>query len=251
MATEKRKPIEEMNVFERLAEVGKICEVIRKDKDGHNYMYVPEDEILAKVEAGVEKYRLFLVPVICPGTLNVTPYSYTKTKFLKGGETTTETVNEFYVTAEMEYHWINLDNPSDFVRVPWVMVGQQANVSQAVGSGLTYMNRYFMLKFFQIATPNDDPDNWVAKKAEAGTAAEAAIASGIIEEVQSVVTSYLERFTDEDDVKLARTKVSAIVKKYAKDRSGRPTADYRCITDPDIAAKLLDELNKEIGGKEE
>ena len=38
------------------------------------------------------------------------------------------------------------------------MVGQQADGSQALGSGLTYANRYFLLKYFNVATSEDDPD---------------------------------------------------------------------------------------------
>lgn len=71
------------------------------------------------------------------------------------------------------------------------MVGQQGDASQAFGSGLTYANRYFMLKFFQIATPDDDPDNWRSKKEEAEQEAEMAIVRPIITKIDDHVKTYL------------------------------------------------------------
>lgn len=148
--------IKDMSLHEKLAGIRKIVEVVQKNKEGHNYKYAGEETILAKVIAGMDRYGVNLYSEIVPGTMTLTPYSYTKVKALKGGGTFEEIVNEFLVQGELLYTWVNVDNPEDTLSVHWSMIGQKSDASQAVGSGLTYCNRYFLLKFFQDATPKDD-----------------------------------------------------------------------------------------------
>ena len=54
--------------------------------------------------------------------------------------------------------WVNAETPDDRIECDWFMVGRQKDPSQGFGSGLTYSERYFMLKFFNIPTDDDDPD---------------------------------------------------------------------------------------------
>ena len=242
--------IADMNIYQRLAAIRKMVEVIRKDKSGFNYKYVSEAEILAKVTAGMDKYRVLLMPSIVHGTATTEPYQYVKTKNVKGGGTIDERVNEIIVTSDMTYTWVNIDNPDDHLEVPWLLVGQQGDASQAAGSALTYMNRYFLLKFFQVATPDDDPDNWRGKKAQTEAEDDAAQASAIITEVHELVTNYLNGIDKEaKEGKAASEAIAEIAKRYAKNKKGEPSANYLTITEAKTAAKLLDDISKFIGGK--
>lgn len=47
---------EKINLYQKLAKIRKMAEVIQKNKKGYGYTYVSEDVILAKVTAGMEKY---------------------------------------------------------------------------------------------------------------------------------------------------------------------------------------------------
>ena len=162
---------EEMNLYQKLAKIRKQVEVIRKNKKGFNYSYVSDDEILARVSVFLDKYGISLIPNVSMGTLKVEPYTYKKTKVSKQGEIYEETVNEVLVSADMTWTWVNNNKPEERINVDWVLVGQQADASQALGSALTYTNRYFLLKFFNIATPDNDPDNFRGKQREAEAAA--------------------------------------------------------------------------------
>ena len=161
-----------MNIYQRLAKVRKQVEVIQRNKSGYGYKYVSEDEILAKVSGFMDKYNLSLIPSIVHTNTTVEPYHTQKTKVLTNkatGETSTyeEHVNEILVSADMVFTWVNNDNPEERIDVPWILVGHQTDGSQSFGSGLSYAMRYFLLKFFNIATPDDDPDkprlqaNWL------------------------------------------------------------------------------------------
>lgn len=220
----------EMNIFEKLAAIRKMVEALQKNKSGYGYKYVSEDEILAKVTAGLEKYRLDVFPSVVPGTVSVLPYSTKKTKASKDGKIYEENVNEVIVSAEMNFQWVNLDDPSEKYTVPWVITGQQSDVSQALGSGLTYCTRYFYLKFFKSSTIESDPDAWRGKQNEAKAMEGKLIAADIIGEVDSLIKSNL---TENN-----RDNITMLVKKYAI-KKGKPTADYTSIEDPIIASNLL------------
>ena len=159
---------EVLNLYQKLAKIRKQVEVVQKNKSGYGYKYVTDDELLAKITVGMDKYGVSLVPNIVPGTLKVEPYTYKKTKREKQKDgnyaTYEETVNEFTAVCDMSYVWVNNDNPEETVTVSWSMVGQQSDASQCLGSGLTYSMRYFLLKYFNVATPDDDPDNWRSKQ---------------------------------------------------------------------------------------
>ena len=252
MATEKKElSIEEMSIYQKLAGIRKMVEVIRKNKSGYNYKYVSEDEILAKVTAGMDKYHVLLYPGIVPQTMGVTPYSYTKVKGVKGGGSVEEKVNEVLINADMTFTWVNLDNHTDTLEVPWTLVGQQSDASQAVGSGLSYLNRYFLLKFFQIATPDDDPDNWRSKKQEAAQQEEKKLVDGMIEEIGRVVSEYFQTITDDDALKKARVDLADVIRKHVKDAKGKPSGDYRNLKDMKTAEDVFAAIKKFIGGSEE
>ena len=155
-------PNENLNIHQKLLKIADMAGVLQKTKDGYNYKYVPEEEIQAKVTAGMQMYNVMLYPSITPGTLNVTPISYEKKK----GQTITK-VNEVIVSCEVTYTWVNTDKPDDKIDCGWVYVGQMEDASQAFGSGTTYGNRYYLLKALQLATSEADPDAYRSKQKEA------------------------------------------------------------------------------------
>ena len=59
--------------------------------------------------------------------------------------------------SELQFIWKDIKTGETEV-IDWGLLGQQADGSQALGSGLTYANRYFLLKYFNATTSNDDPD---------------------------------------------------------------------------------------------
>ena len=229
---------EEMNLYQKLAKIRKQVEVIRKNKKGFNYSYVSDDEILARVSVFLDKYGISLIPNVSMGTLKVEPYTYKKTKVSKQGEIYEETVNEVLVSADMTWTWVNNNKPEERINVDWVLVGQQADASQALGSALTYTNRYFLLKFFNIATPDNDPDNFRGKQREAEAAEDRAIADEIINTFDEELKEFLEshKGKTEDAKKLAA--------KNAKD------GNYFKIKESAVAAKLLDDFEKTFLDKE-
>lgn len=186
---------EQMNIYQKLARIRKQVEVIQKNKSGYGYKYVSEDEILAKISVFMDKYGLSLIPNIKQGSTIVSPYTYKKTKTTGKGDIYEENNNEVLVSADMMWSWVDNDNPEERIDVEWALVGQQGDASQAFGSGLTYSNRYFLLKFFNIATPDADPDAFRSKQRAAETAEDKMIAEQIIQSFDETLKEYTK--TDE------------------------------------------------------
>lgn len=230
-----------MNIYQKLARIGKPVEVLQKNKAGYGYKYVTDDIILASIKGLMRSLGVSLIPRIVPGTTVVEPYPYTKTKTTRDGKVYEEKVNEVLVHCDMEWHWVDTANPTDRIVVPWAMVGQQSDASQAFGSGLSYSSRYFLLKYFNISTTEDDPDNWRSKKKEAEDQENREAAAQIVAIIHQIVQAHLAEHPE------AKDSVVEVIKHFAKDKAGKPCANYNNITDPIAAAQLLEELNKLIG----
>lgn len=223
---------ETLNIYQRLAIIRKQVEVVKKNKKGYGYSYVSEDEILAKISGLMQKYKLSLIPSIVPHSMNVSPYHTVKTKSTKNGEIYEENVNEVLVGADMVFTWVDNDNPEERIDVPWILVGHQTDGSQSFGSGLSYSMRYFLLKFFNIATPDDDPDSWRSKQRQASADEDREIAGEIINRFDDMVKEYLSTHPDKAG------EVKKLSSKYVKD------GNYFSITGSVLATKLMADFKK-------
>lgn len=220
----------EMNLIQKLASIRSYAKVVRKNKNGFNYKYADITDILAKVTTGMEKYNVSLIPSIVPGTAFVERSTICKTKTTKNGQVYEEKKPESLVCAQMNFRWINNENPDEFLDIPWFLTGSQEDPSQGFGSAITYCTRYFLTSYFQIAQPETDADAYIAKRREAEAQQDAEIAAEITTHTTELITSFLA------DNKDKRDEVLAVVSKYSK------SGDPRKIKDPILASKLLDDI---------
>lgn len=224
------KPVE-LNLYQKLAKIKKSVEVLQKDKAGYGYQYVTDVLILSKISGLMDNLHVSLIPSVVPGTMQVTQYSYVKTKMNKRTNEMYEEQNaEILTQAEMIYTWINNDNPEERIDIPWIMVGQQADASQSFGSGLTYTYRYFLLKFFGVATVEDDPDTWRSSQKEAAEAENKEAAAVLIAEVDALTKQYLADHPDDRD------DIMKFMSRYVKG------GNYNKIVEPVMAMKLLNDF---------
>ena len=140
----------ELNSLDKkILELKKIVSIMQKNAEGHGYNYVPEEDILLAINDKMIELGLKLTPRFVEGTLHSEVVNYQNSK----GQPKTDIL----VRSEMQFVWKDTYTKEEEV-VNWALLGQQADASQALGSGLTYSNRYFLLKYFNIATSKDDPD---------------------------------------------------------------------------------------------
>ncbi len=228
---------EQLNLIQKLAKIREIADVVAKSKKGYNYKYSDITEILAKVRGGMAKQRVSLIPSMVQGTMDVSPVTTVNTKSDRAGNAYDQTTTEMLFKAEMIFKWVNDDNLDDFIEVPWVVTGSQADPSQAMGSALTYCTRYFLTNYFQIAQADNDVDAYRSKQKEAENAEDRAIAEGIIATVDSLVKTFVANHADKRD------DLVKLVSRYAKG------GNYNLIKEPALASKLLEEVQKYVKGE--
>ena len=226
---------QQMNLYQKLAAIRELVEVIQRNKSGYGYNYVSEDAIMAKISVGMKKYSVSLIPNITPGTKEMAEFRWDKAKFTKDGKPYDEHHVEHIISADMTYTWVNNDNPEEKITVDWMMIGQQEDASQALGSGLSYTARYFLLKYFNIATPNDDPDEF--RRRQKATEAEETkrITEAMKEEINGIIKAAIDK----------KLRTGAEIKDFLI-RQGIKDGDFFKIKDPDTASKVLAALQAQF-----
>lgn len=137
-----------MNLHQKLVEVRKSIASFSKDKESYGYSYISGTQVLSKIKSKMDELGVLLFPSIKNQNHEIFNY---KDKYGKDKQ-------DFLVYGEMVYQWINAESPEDKIEIPFQFLGQQDEISKAFGSGLTYSERYFLLKFFGVPTDDDDPD---------------------------------------------------------------------------------------------
>lgn len=202
----------ELNLHQRLLKIANIAGALQRTKEGYGYRYVPEEDIQAKVTAGMQKYGVMLYEQIVPGSLKMEARDYIRVNS-KGKETP---VHEIMVSADAIYTWVNVDNPEERFDIPWAIVGQMEDASQAFGAATTYCNRYFLMKSLQLATTEADPDYYRSKQRTAeDTEAKleeekvAKEVSAVIEKLIAKGNALLEKGVDRKDLTATIASVNA------------------------------------------
>lgn len=135
---------EQLNLYQKIADVKANIDGFTKDTKGYNYSYVSGSQVLHRIRNKMIEHNLLLVPY-------TEHEEVTETKNAKGKP-------EHIVKLKLTYKWINVDKPQEILEVPFFAIGQQDDVSKAHGTALTYAERYFLMKFFNIPTDEDDAD---------------------------------------------------------------------------------------------
>lgn len=144
---------QELNLFQKIADVKANIDGFTKDAKSYNYSYVSGSQVLHRIRNKMIENNLLLVPKTSEE--NYKQIDVTRFNKKAGREITT---SEFIVEMKLTYVWINADKPEEQFEVTFYAVGQQDDVSKAQGTALTYAERYFLMKFFNIPTDEDDAD---------------------------------------------------------------------------------------------
>lgn len=146
----------ELNIYQKLAEVHKEIPYLQKDGKGYNYKYVSDVAILAIVRPKMQELGLLLeMDSLKPTCLGVKE----KITLANGAQTKTQVQ-----TFEMGFRftWINIDNPEERIEKIVYLLSDSGDV-KATGALYTYAMRYFLLKYFNIPTAEEDVDYYEHK----------------------------------------------------------------------------------------
>jgi hypothetical protein len=137
-----------LNIYQKLIEVRKSVPYLQKESQGHQYQYVGSSQVLSAVRSKMDELGLMLICKVLNHNL------------IQG--TSSKGAKEYMTELDLEFTWINAENPEDKIVCPWYGQGVD-NSEKGVGKALTYAEKYFILKTFNIATDKDDPDAFQEK----------------------------------------------------------------------------------------
>ena len=137
-----------MNIYEKLIEVRKAVPYLQKEAKGHQYNYVSSSQVLSAVRRRMDEVGLMLIPTI----------TNTKVSAENDGKRTT-----YFTELWIDFTWVNAEKPDETVKSSWYGQGIDIAGERGVGKALTYAEKYYLLKTFNIATDKDDPDSFQDK----------------------------------------------------------------------------------------
>ena len=134
-----------MNIYEKLLEMQRRVDgVIRDGKNtSDKYDFASDENVLDTFRPIMDELGLLLVPAITGAQLH---------------EGTTRSGTARYLTEVVfSMTWHDVESGEELT-VPWYAQGVDLAGEKGVGKAATYAEKYFLLKFFHVATRKDDPD---------------------------------------------------------------------------------------------
>jgi hypothetical protein len=135
------------NIYQKLLEVQKKVKGLSQDAKGNNYKYVTGNKVINAVKDIMNEQGLLLKPEIIKVNRERVDYK------LGNGKEKSEMIYD----VDFIFTWINCDT-GEKDENKFHATGMN-NWEKGLGSALTYAERYFLLKYFHIATDEDDVDN--------------------------------------------------------------------------------------------
>ncbi len=154
-----------LSLYQKLLEIQKEVIGLGKDGQGSSYKYVTGTKVLSVIKPLMNKYGLLLKTEILSIENSRQDYVVGINEKNPNGRPKSEILSKLM----MKFTWIDTD-PGEKDENLFGANGQN-DWDKGTGSAITYASRYFMLKYFHIATDEDDIDNPERKAEEAALAA--------------------------------------------------------------------------------
>ena len=135
-----------MKIYEKLLTIQKRINGLGKDKATYNYKYVTGDKLLGEIKPMMNDLGLLLKQEVL--SIENTRQDYSTAKGNK---------SEILSKVMMKFTWIDVESGEKDENL--FGANGQNDWEKGLGSALTYAERYFLLKYFHIATDEDDIDN--------------------------------------------------------------------------------------------
>ena len=138
-----------MNLFQKLVEIQKSVRALGKNSSAgvgaSSYQYVSGSKVLDFIRPKMDELGILLVQQV--DSIENERVDYNTKNGVK---------SELLSKVNMTFTWIDAES-GEKLSVPFGANGMN-NWDKGLGSALTYAERYFLLKFFHIATDEDDVD---------------------------------------------------------------------------------------------
>lgn len=138
--------MEKKNIYQKLLTIQQKINGLGKDKATFNYKYVTGDKLLGEIKPLMNDLGLLLKQEVL--SIQNTRQDY---------QTKNGNKSEILSKVMMRFTWIDTESGEKDENL--FGANGQNDWEKGLGSALTYAERYFILKYFHIATDEDDIDN--------------------------------------------------------------------------------------------
>lgn len=129
------------NIFKKLLTVRKGVTYLQKENRADaKYAYVSSGTVLSSVRDLMDSEGLLLAVEVLNHKTEVREKAY-------------------FTELDLRYTWYAPEFPDESFSIIWYAQGVDYGGEKGVGKALTYAEKYFLLKQFNIATDTDDPDS--------------------------------------------------------------------------------------------
>lgn len=142
-----------MNIYQKLLEIQKVVNGLGKDSKSFGYKYVSGTKVLNEVKPLMNHFGLLLKQEVL--SIDNERQDY---------QTKSGSKSEILSKVMMRFTWVDTETGETDINL--FGANGQNDWEKGLGSALTYAERYFLLKYFHIATDEDDIDNEQRKKTE-------------------------------------------------------------------------------------
>lgn len=133
-------------IYQKLLEIQQKINGLGKDKKSFSYSYVTGDKVLGEIKPLMNSLGLLLKQEVLSIDNERQDYDTAKGK-----------KSEILSKVMMKFTWIDTETGEKDENL--FGANGQNDWEKGLGSALTYAERYFLLKYFHIATDEDDIDN--------------------------------------------------------------------------------------------
>ena len=134
------------NIYTKLLKLQKKVKGLSKDKSSYSFSYVTGNKLLSFIKPLMDEQGLILKQEIL--SIDNERMDY---------ETKKGSKSEILTKVMMRFTWVDCETGETDVNL--FGANGQNGFEMGLGSALTYAERYFLLKYFHIATDEDDIDN--------------------------------------------------------------------------------------------
>jgi hypothetical protein len=138
--------MEKLNLYQKLLHIQTKINGLGKDKSTYNYKYVTGDKVLGEIKPLMNELGLILKQEVISIENSRQDYN-----------TKSGAKSEILSKVMMQFTWIDCATGEKDINS--FGANGQNDWEKGLGSALTYAERYFLLKYFHIATDEDDIDN--------------------------------------------------------------------------------------------
>jgi hypothetical protein len=151
-----------LNIYQKLHKIQAHIIGLGKDKAANSYRYVTGDKVLEHIKPMMNELGLILKQEIISIDNERQDYYTTYEQNKETRQWSGKPKSEIHSKVMMRFTWVDIETGEKDENL--FGANGQNDWDKGVGSALTYGERYFLLKFFHIATDEDDIDNPERKK---------------------------------------------------------------------------------------